>query len=239
MASSGNMARSFARAIDLPEAVATTAMKVLRFENMVTKNGRGTSAAMMSAEDAAIFLVAIASAAVPSQIVEVTNFLLNMKKVATYSEGPQKGFERLRAELSSFYKLTDKPTLRDALVGLLQDTSEFVGEKVDLGSGGTDPTLDPSSLRFMLGTDAKKLGGFAILRARVALNKVTTHYFSTWPHREEFTSRGDIDPQNCFVNETGFLSIASFDGKVFSAAIESFKEPVSNTRFRFRRLARP
>jgi hypothetical protein len=242
MASSGNLARSFARAIDLPEAVATTAMKVLRFENMVTKNGRGTSAAMMSAEDAAIFLVAIASGAVPSQIVDVTNFLLDMRKVATYSEGPETGFEAARAHLSSFYKLPDRPILRDALVGLLQETSNFFEEKVaagDFSSGAVDPTLDTSTLRFMLGTDAKKLGGFAILRARVSRKKVTTHYFSTWPHRSEFTAKGDIDPLNCFDSKTGFLSIASFDGKVFSAAIDSFKEPVSNTRFRFRRLARP
>jgi hypothetical protein len=214
-------------------------MKVLRFENMVTKNGRGTSAATMSAEDAAIFLVAIASGAVPSQIVEVTNFLLDMNKLATHSEGLQKGLEHLRAELSSFYRLPEKPTLRDALVGLLRDTSEFFSEKEEIGFGGLDPALDPASLRFMLGTDAKKMGGFAILRARVAYNKVTTHYFSTWPHREKFTSTGDIDPQNCFESKTGFLSIASFDGKVFSAAIQSFREPVSTTRFRFRRIARP
>jgi hypothetical protein len=242
MASSGNMAASFARAIDLPEAVATTAMKVLRFENMVTKNGRGTSAATMSAEDAAVFLVAIASGAVPSQIVEVTNFLLGMRKVDTYSEGPETGFEVARAFSSSFYRLPDRPTLRNALIGLLQETSNFFEEKLaqnDATSGGIDPTLDASSLRFMLGTDAKKLGGFAILRARVAFNRVTTHYFSAWPHRSEFTSKGDMDPLNCFDCSTGFLSIASFDGKVFSAAIDSFKEPVSRTRFRLRRLARP
>jgi hypothetical protein len=128
------------------------------------------------------------------------------------------------------------------LIGLLQDTSNFFEEKVAEGHhtfGGIDPQVDPASLRFMLGTDAKKLGGFAILRARVAINKVTTHYFSTWLHREEFTAKGDIDPLNCFDCNSGFLSIASFDGKVFSAAIDSFKEPVSKTRFRLRRLARP
>jgi hypothetical protein len=242
MASSGNLARSFARALDLPEAVATTAMKVLRFEDMVTKNGRGTSAAMMSAKDAATFLVAIASGAVPSQIAEVTNFLLDMRKVATFSAGPETGFAAMRASLSSFYTLPDRPTLRNALIGLLHETSNFFEEKLAEGnhtSGGIDPQFDTASLRFMLGMDAKKLGGFAILRARVTMNKVTTHYFSTWPHRKEFTAKGDIDPLNCFDCNSGFLSIASFDGKVFSAAIDSFKEPVSKTRFRLRRFARP
>jgi hypothetical protein len=231
MASSGNLARSFARALDLPEAVATTAMKVLRFHGMVTRNGRGTSAAMMSAEDAAVFLVAIASGAVPSQIVEVTNFLLDMRKVDTSSDGFEGAFG------SSFYKLPNHATLRNTLIGLLQDTTNFYSAKST--SGVIDPTLDTSSLRFILGTDARKLGGFAILRARLSPYAVTTHYFSTWPHRSEFTSQGDMDPLNCFDCSTGFLSIASFDGKVFSAAIDSFKEPVSATRFRFRRLARP
>jgi hypothetical protein len=105
MASSGNLARSFARALDLPEAVATTAMKVLRFEDMVTKHGRGTSAAMMSAEDAAVFLVAIASGAVPSQIVEVTNFLLDMRKVDTFPpdrKGESELCEHLSAHSTNF-----------------------------------------------------------------------------------------------------------------------------------------
>ncbi|MCG6205827.1 hypothetical protein LPW26_14340 [Rhodopseudomonas sp. HC1] len=239
MASSGSLARSLACAIDLPEAIATTALKVLRQEEMVTKKGRGTSAAMMSAEDVATILIAIAGGAVPTQIVEVTSLLMNMPKVATHSEGPVKGFNRARAALSLFYSLPDRPTLRDALVGLIRETSDFFGEKEEFGPEGFDPTLDSSSLRFMLGMDARKLGGFAILRARVSLNTIATHYFSSWPQRSEFTSKGDIDPQNCFVIPAGFLSIASFDGRVFSAAIESFREPITTTRVRFRRLARP
>ena len=238
MASSGIFARSLARALDLPEAVATTTMKVLRMEDMVSKRGRGTSAAMMSAEDAATFLVAIASGAVPSQIVEMTNLLLDMQRVDTFSSGPMAGFEKMRASLSLFHRRPS--SLRDALVGLLRETSGFVDEVADDrdSSPGFDPQFDSSSLRFILGTDARKTGGFAIVRARVAKNSVTTHYFSTWPHRAESTAKGDIDPFDCFECKAGFLCVASFDGTVFSTAIDALKEPITRTRQRFKRFAR-
>lgn len=59
MATSGEMIKIVADALQLPTATVTSYHRVLRQEGLVTKGGRGRSAAQMSAEDAAKLVITL------------------------------------------------------------------------------------------------------------------------------------------------------------------------------------
>ncbi len=59
MASSGQLSQALASALGLPGSVGVAAIQMLRAANMITKKGRGTSAAEMTKDDAATILTAL------------------------------------------------------------------------------------------------------------------------------------------------------------------------------------
>lgn len=78
MSTSGKLAADMAGSLDVPVHVLTTLMKVLRGEKAVTRNGRGTSAALMTEKDAATMLLGFASAAPPAHIIKATEILMTL-----------------------------------------------------------------------------------------------------------------------------------------------------------------
>jgi hypothetical protein len=242
MASSGKLARTFAAALGLPEAVATTVMKALRAEkDMVSMKGRGTSAAEMTKKDAAVLLTAIASGAVTSQLAEVTNFLLGMPQVLEKIDGePPKGLESLRVSPGSFFYSSGTTTLLDGLLALLDEAWRLDEEFDEHDNAFRRPTFDslsrPESLSFMLGMDGMKSGGFAIIKARVTRNLTVTRFYSSWPIKRDM--KPDDDALGMFNSGAAFLSIVLLNGEVIAAAVKSLREPITKTRFRTKRIAR-
>lgn len=239
MASSGKLARSFAEALGVPEATGTTVMKALREAGMVSRRGRGTSAANMTRRDAAMLLAATASGAVSSQIPAVTNFLLQMPVVLRSSS--VKGFAALRAStLSKYYALPKEHYFGDALLALLESSWDDNLRDSEGNERGPafDPLKNPSSLSVTIGMNGMKTGAFAIVQAQVAAKQTLTTYYSTWQLRHDPQPAPATDILNIFETRSEFLSIAHLSGRVIAAAIDVIAEPIDTTRKRAPKVSR-
>jgi len=244
MASSGKLARAFAEALGLPEAVASTVMKALRSEkDMVSMRGRGTSAADMTKNDAAVFLTAIASGAATSQIGAVTRMLLSMPQVYESPEGElPKGFKAVRRLPSTFMDSACCGNLLNALLAILDEAwNADEDDENDPRRPRFDVLANPDSLSFSIGMNGVKTGGYAIIRARVAPKYTVTRIYSTWglikvsDQDERFK---ELDPLVMFDPKVTFLSCVLLNGEVVGAAVQSLREEISRSRLRSRRISR-
>jgi hypothetical protein len=240
MASSGKLARTFAQSLGIPEAAATTVMKALRTEkDMVSMRGRGSSAADMTTKDAAVFLTAILSGAVTSQLAEITNFLLDMPQVYAKVEGaPPQGLASLRQRTSGFFDPKKTMSLLDGLLALLDETWR-AGDPIDENEPSYpifDALTKPESVTFSLGMNGTKTGGFAVLKARAAPQLLVTRIYSSWKLKKDISP--EDSPLHLFESKASFLTIAELNGEAINAAIVSLREPVPKTRNRAKRVAR-
>ena len=239
MASSGKLARDFAEALGVPSATGTSVMKFLREAGMVSMRGRGTSAANMTRKDAAIFLVAIASGAVSSQLPDVTNFLLKMPVV--FRSPRAAGFESLRASaISSYYALPERHAFADALMALLESSwGEDMWDDEGNERGPTfDPLRSPQGLALTIGMNGMKTGGFAVVQAQVTPKLIMQTYYSSWKLKRDPGPALATDALHLFDSGSDFLSIAHLSGEVVAAAIRTLTEPVKTTRLRSPRVSR-
>lgn len=216
---------------------------MLRAANMITKKGRGTSAAEMTKDDAATILTALVSGAVMSQIADVTSLLLNMKHVLSFTAGKMPpGLGALRVSPSLFYRASKTATLRDGLAAVLDETWAQDAEFDEDGNErypGFDSLIDLVSLSFTVGMDSRRSGGFAVIKARVTRDIVMTRLYSTWPIKTSVTEEDFlIDPWSTFDSGAKLMIASRVDGPVFAAAATCLKESSSKTRHRIKRLAR-
>ncbi len=95
MATSGELIRIMARALALPSATVTSYHRVLREHGMITKGGRGRSAATMSAEDVARLLIALLSADNLEEAPYITQLMCDAPSTAFDDDDiPVIGFEK-------------------------------------------------------------------------------------------------------------------------------------------------
>ena len=78
MPGSGLLGTKMAELLEMPHSTVTTAIKALRADRMLNIKGRGTSAAQMTADDAAAILVGIMSAAISADMPKIARLLLDM-----------------------------------------------------------------------------------------------------------------------------------------------------------------
>jgi hypothetical protein len=254
MASSGKLAQSLSVSLGLPESSGVVALQSLRAADMIAKKGRGSSAADMTEQDAAVILTALASGAVASQIASTTSVLLEMPHLMSVTTGFGGGaLEDLRAIGSLFKRVNNVSTLRDGMVAVLAKSFEIfegedVGEEEESGSRlpAFNALADLDALSLTVGMDGRRAGGFAILRARVSRFRVLTRFYSTWPIKNSIacsqaSSQADkyllVDPFDAFECGATMLTATRISGQVFAAAVNCLTEPITRTRQRLKRRA--
>ncbi|SIO47891.1 hypothetical protein SAMN05443247_06015 [Bradyrhizobium erythrophlei] len=257
MASSGRLSQAMAAALGLPDSSGLVAIQALRTADMITKAGRGTSAAEMAKEDAAVVLTALASGAVTSQIADTTKFLLGMPHIMSIVAGYSGAIEGMRASLSLFTRA--KPTtLRDGLIAVLaqsfekhkeeenaDETDETDEERQRVHLVKFNPMADLDALSFTVGMDSRRAGGFAILKARVSPRRTLTRFYSTWSIKGSLASVAGsqpkeelvFDPLDVFDCGATLLTATRIAGSAFNAAVLCLAEPALKTRRRVKRLA--
>jgi hypothetical protein len=242
--------------LGLPQGMGVATLQSLRKADMITKKGRGTSAADMLPEDAATILTALVSGAVVSQVAQVTTRLLDMPHVLSLSQGTMAtGFESLRTPPSPFYRTASTTTLRKGLTAVFEASwhrdAEF-DEDGNLRYSGYDTFLDLNSLSFTLGMDGGRSGGFGLIRARVSKDVVMTRFYSTWPLRSYIgaaLAEGDqkkhsaveeeaaYDPWLVFESQAKFLNASRVEGAVFKEASDCLADETTKSRRRVKRFA--
>jgi hypothetical protein len=246
MTSSGKLSQTISAALGLPEGAGVLALQALRAAEMITRKGRGTSAAEMTREDAVTILTALVSGAVTSQIAAVTSLLLGMPHVLSFSTGQTRsGFAAVRMPPSPFYRAARTSTLREGLTAVLEETWARDAEFDEDGNErypGFNALVDLQTLSFTVGMDGRRSGGFAVIKARVSADIVMTRFYSTWPVKNysESTNYQDLalDPLSAFDSEAKLMTASRVDGPVFDAASRCLLESVPKTRQRLKRLAR-
>jgi hypothetical protein len=247
MASSGRLSQALAAALGLPDSSGLVAIQALRAADMITKGGRGTSAAEMTKEDAAVVLTALASGAVTSQIADTTTVLLGMPHIMSIVAGYDRALEGLKARASLFTQVKETSTLRDGLIAILAGSFEKKEDEDELDERPREfrfnPMADLSALSFTVGMDGRRAGGFAILKARVSPRRTLTRFYSTWPTKNSIASGGQpreelvIDPLEVFDCGSTLLTATRISGPVFHAAVDCLAEPALKTRRRVKRHA--
>jgi hypothetical protein len=245
MASSGKLTQVISTALGLPEGAGMAVIQRLRAADMITKKGRGTSAADMTLEDAVAILTALVSGAVISEIADVTSLLLDMPHVLSFSTGEMKGFAAMRTSPSPFYRAARTSTLRDGLIAVLAERWARDAEFDEEGNErypGFDSLVDLKSLSFTVGMDGGRSGGFAMIKARVHADVVMTRFYSTWPVRPPGTSDAErdylVDPWSAFDSRAKLMIASRVDGPVFNAVTTCLSEKGPKTRHRVKRFAR-
>jgi hypothetical protein len=220
------------------------AIQRLRAADMITKKGRGTSAADMTIEDAVAILTALVSGAVISEIASVTSLLLDMPHVLSLPMGEMKGLGKLRSP-SAFYRAARTSTLRDGLVAVLAERWARDAELDEEGNErypGFDSLVDLKSLSFTVGMDGGRSGGFAMIKARVHADVVMTRFYSTWSVKAPATSDEErdylVDPWTAFDSRAKLMVASRVGGPVFDAVTACLSEEATKTRHRLKRFAR-
>jgi hypothetical protein len=242
--------------LGLPQGMGVATLQALRKADMITKKGRGTSAADMLPEDAATMLTALVSGAVISQVAQVTARLLAMPHVLSFTQGTMaKGFGSLRTPPSPFYRTTSTSTLRRGLTAVFEEAwhrdAEF-DEDGNLRYSGYDTLLDLNSLSFTLGMDGGRSGGFGLIRARVTKDVIMTRFYSKWPLRSDIgPAIADGDPQErraleedaaydpwlVFESQAKLMNASRVEGAVFKEASDCLADETPKSRQRVKRFA--
>lgn len=232
MATTSELVLMVSEALGVPRSTVDTHMRNLRGAGLLTKSGRGPSAARMTVQDAATLLVAVLASPQIQDSVETANLCLNLQclngpQVRDYA-GNEVSDEmlssRFQVERSVLGRLPAGHTLMDGLVALFGMTdAEDQANRRRLFKGDTSQTAplriySLAALNFevraalpggKLTLDGQVLVRFYI-KAMVARPKgprphpmEVAVYPSPWPK-----SRGpDVDPDNV----TGARSIATGD----------------------------
>lgn len=256
MVSSGALMKTISASLGLPEGMGNATLQALRKADLITKKGRGASAADMAPVDAATILTAMVSGAVVAQVGDVTTRLLDMRHILSFLQGTiPKGFAALRTPPSPFYRANKTSTLRDGLTAVFEESWHKDVEFDEDGNErypGYDTLHDENALSFTLGMDGGRSGGFALIRARVSKEAVLTRFYSTWPLRTDFGDAltGDdeekrarlekeaaYDPWVVFGADAKLLHAARVTGAAFKDASESLSVVVPKTRQRVKRYA--
>ncbi|MDN4987177.1 hypothetical protein QY049_28860 [Bradyrhizobium sp. WYCCWR 13022] len=256
MASSGSLMSVIATSLGLPQGMGVATLQSLRKADMITKKGRGSSAADMLPEDAATILTALVSGATVAQVAQVTTLLLGMPHVLSFKQGTiAKGFNSVRTPPSPFYGTSNTSTLHKGLTAVLKASwhqdAEF-DEHGDVWYPGYNTLLDLDSLSFTLGMDGGRSGGFALIRARVTKEVVMTRFYSTWPLRSRIGAalaegdaqkRSDLladvayDPWLVFESQAKLMNASRVEGAVFQEALDCLKDEAPKSRQRVKRFA--
>ncbi len=242
--------------LGLPQGMGVATLQALRKADIITKKGRGTSAAHMLPEDAATILTALVSGAVVAQVAQVTTRLLDMPHVLSFTQGTMpKGFGSLRTPPSPFYRTASTSTLRKGLTAVFEEAwhrDAELDEDGNLRYSGYDTLLDLNSLSFTLGMDGGRSGGFGLIRARVSKDIVMTRFYSTWPLRSSFgaaLAAGDeqkrntveedaaYDPWLVFESQAKLMNASRVEGTVFKEASDCLAEETPKSRQRVKRFA--
>lgn len=128
MATSGELIRITARALQLPESTVTSYHRMLRQGGLLTKGGRGRSAPDVSASDVARLLLALLGADALAEAVDITELLSDLISPTPLAlhptggpvtlDGPD-GLERIDVSTLSYDPQDDPVTLEEATVRLL------------------------------------------------------------------------------------------------------------------------
>lgn len=245
-----------ATSLGLPQGMGVATLQSLRKADMISKKGRGRSAADMLPEDAATILTALVSGATVAQVAQVTTLLLDMPHVLSFSQGTAAGgFNSVRTPPSPFYRTSSTSTLRKGLTAVFEESwhkEAEVDEDGDVRYPGYDTFLDLNSLSFTLGMDGGRSGGFALIRARVTKELVMTRFYSTWPLRthigsalteDDLQKRSAIeeeaayDPWLVFESQANLMNASRIEGSVFKVAADCLEDEAPKSRQRVKRFA--
>jgi hypothetical protein len=234
MATSIRLAQDVAKALGIPAPTVLHILGGLRSAGLIVSYGRGPSATAMSKADASALLVGMASGAAASHIGPLTKKLLAMP--LRHALRPTvEGFGKVRNFRHRFYNFTEKHRFSQGL-GLLLDAQFDEPELDDEGYRVESNPFDwLSRLTLTVGTDARRSGGFAVIKSGSASGAIANVY-STWPAIEP-ANPGEIDPARLFDPKIGALVAMHIGGSALRIAIESLAEPVKSKRTRPQRIA--
>ncbi|MCK1294519.1 MULTISPECIES: winged helix-turn-helix domain-containing protein [unclassified Bradyrhizobium] len=234
MATSIRLAQDLAKALGIPAPTVLHILGGLRSAGLIVSYGRGPSATAMSKADASALLVGLASGAAASHVGPLTKKLLAMPLRHTLRP-TVKGFGKLVNSRHRFYNFTETHRFSQGL-GLLLDAQYDEPEVDDDGYRvDTTPFDWLSQLTVTVGTDARRSGGFAVIKSWSSSGAIANVY-GTWAAVEP-ESPGEIDPAKLFEPKIGALVAMHMGGSALRTAIESLAEPVKSARTRPKRIA--
>jgi hypothetical protein len=234
MATSIQLAHNLSAALGFPVPTVMHILGGLRTAGLIVSHGRGPSATAMSNADASALLIGIGSGAAAAHVGPITRNLMAMPLRHALRPAVA-GFEKVGKHEHRFYRLVQPHAFVEALNLLLDTESEEPERDEEDRRVAVGPFDWLDRLTLMIGTDARRSSGFAVIRSSSASGDIANIYST----REILRPSGppDIDVVQLFGAEVGSWFAMHVSGRVLRAAIGSLREPVKGARPRPERIA--
>lgn len=261
MGTSGDLAKTIAAVLDLPEVTVSTYLVALRKSGLITQAGRGSSAADMSATDAIALLTAVAGGYLAKDSVETYKSLavlpnrllkrrVHWQRRGQRPEGPygryvnEFGTEKFiyPPPLTGFAALPAEHTFSTAFAALMAQALDYVSNEGDANDQTLNPFRfadEPNSVfvRFFLPGPSKDSIARSSLRPGIVIEAKITEGFSIVGWYGDY-----IDPSfplpvrkiDKVAQHTysDLIQIKGFGRRTLVAVAESIAIPMPRTRIR-------
>ncbi len=213
MPGSGELGLRMAAAFGVPHSVVGTAIKALRAGRVLSIKGRGSSAAQMTAADAAAIVVGIMSGAVSAEVPLITRRILEM---------PSRHFVRAPAPVASDLVRPRQHLFVDGFRALF-DTGW------DGAAAGAD---EMQGACVTVGLDGSRSEGFAVIETRDHDGAPMKNFYSTRVPNSSLSK--EANPMGLglelYPDPPPFVFSASVDGRGLAALRRALVDPASARR---------